>query len=310
MYQIEPDSGLHGACEWLLRKWDIALPELPQGEPNLTLTSTQRVERRWYTNTQGQTMVVVPAGTRCQMGSPRTEKGRAPQERETTIVTIPRTFAISTKLVTVADFKKYKPNHKPVYNYSPEESCPRGGVTWFDCAGYCNWLSKKEGIPEDECCYEQVTGISAILKASHLKLKGYRLATAIEFEAIVRAGTSTSYSFGENDRLLTEYGWYINNGRDRSWQPGQKKPNEWGGVDAHGNLDCWCDALLDQNAIAGKRQIKINSTVSVGGGSFSGQTGHLRSANHRASTPTPSQYSTIGFRLARTLPAAPTPSLP
>ena len=38
-------------------------------------------------------------------------------------------------------------------NYSPEPTCPMNSVSWYDATAYCNWLSKKDGIPEDEWCY-------------------------------------------------------------------------------------------------------------------------------------------------------------
>ena len=37
--------------------------------------------------------------------------------------------------------------------YSPEPSCPIISVSWYQAAAYCNWLSKKEGLPENQWCY-------------------------------------------------------------------------------------------------------------------------------------------------------------
>jgi formylglycine-generating enzyme required for sulfatase activity len=27
------------------------------------------------------------------------------------------------------------------------------GVTWYEAAEYCNWLSREEGLAEDQWCY-------------------------------------------------------------------------------------------------------------------------------------------------------------
>lgn len=40
-YKTDPDRGIHGATEWLLRRWDVNLPELSQGEP----LSPQQMQR-------------------------------------------------------------------------------------------------------------------------------------------------------------------------------------------------------------------------------------------------------------------------
>ncbi len=90
LYRIDPDPGVHGATEWLLRQWrnedqikaiDKELGKLPP--PTLSVdqgeASSKGNNRRWYINSQGQTMVIVPAPAELQMGEGKTEY----RERET-----------------------------------------------------------------------------------------------------------------------------------------------------------------------------------------------------------------------------------
>ena len=48
------------------------------------------------------------------------------------------TFAVAMKLVTVAEFKKFRPDFPYVKNISPGEDTPMNNVSWYDAAGYCN----------------------------------------------------------------------------------------------------------------------------------------------------------------------------
>ena len=87
LYRNDPDPGIHGAAEWLLRQWrnenqiqgiDKELGKLPlptlradQGE-----ASSKGNNRRWYINSQGQTMVVVRGPVEFEMG-----EGKQPASR-------------------------------------------------------------------------------------------------------------------------------------------------------------------------------------------------------------------------------------
>ena len=81
------------------------------------------------------------------------------------------------------------------------------GIDWFRRRRYCNWLSKEEGVPEKQWCYE-INGNEIKLKAGYLSLSGYRLPSEEEMEYVTRAGASTARYYGETEDLLPKYAWY------------------------------------------------------------------------------------------------------
>jgi formylglycine-generating enzyme required for sulfatase activity len=218
IYGKEADPGLHAAVEWLLRHWkqEAWLKQMNEEwaknekERNQRIETIQQLVKRdkakarpqWYVNSQGQTMVVIPGPVEFLMGSPPTEAGRLPQEKQHQR-RIGRTFALAAKPVTVRDFRQFvKENELEAWfevdgqtpllwmkRHSPDEDCPMILVDWYRAAAYCNWLSQQDGIPEDQWCFE-----TNARKLSQEKMSVYG-SLLLPQHPLTRAANTSHFSF-------------------------------------------------------------------------------------------------------------------
>jgi formylglycine-generating enzyme required for sulfatase activity len=96
----------------------------------------------------------------------------------------------------------------------------------------------------DDCPVEQVSWDEARDFARRLSLKtgkGYRLPSEAEWEYAARAGSTTMWSFGDNENQLGDYGWFSSNSLSASRRVAEKKPNAFGVFDMHGNVLEWVE---------------------------------------------------------------------
>ena len=70
----------------------------------------------------------------------------------------------------------------------------------------------------------------------YLKRTGYRLPTEAELEYAGRAGAVTSRYFGDDDKMLPRYAWFIKNSDGQTHPGGMLLPNEFGLFDVLGNV--------------------------------------------------------------------------
>jgi formylglycine-generating enzyme required for sulfatase activity len=175
-------------------------------------------------------------------------------------------------------------------------------------AAYCNWQSKKEGLPKEDWCYlpngRERYDKGMKIPANVGRRQGYRLPTEAEWECACRAGTQTSRYYGNTLILLDRYAWYLKNSGDpfRVQPCGRALPNDLGLFDMLGNAYEWCQDR--QGGEPGGAELSIDEIIDEGhrplrGGAFNFNPAGVRSAYRYWNAPTV-RLRYYGLRLART----------
>ncbi len=244
MHRDDPDPGVHVTAGWVLARWGQheapagAIHSLPNVPPSVGAG-------RWYTNSQGQTMILIPPG--------EFQRGEGGGRR--TRYEVDHRFALAAREVTIAEFRSFRSSFHNSRVFALTEDCPVHDVSWYEAAAYCNWLSQQEGIPKDQWCYvpNESGKFAAGMKIvpDFVKREGYRLPTTTEWEYACRAGSVTRWSIGEAQDLLGKYAWCVVNSSSRLHPVGSLRPNDFGLFDMHGNAWEWCQESAGSAAALG-----------------------------------------------------------
>jgi len=196
-----------------------------------------------FENELGMRFVLIPPGT-FAMGSPKGEEGRWRYETRHG-VTISRPFYMSVHEVTNGQFRRFRPRHRTSWNGMEgldQDDQPVGIWREEDAPAFAMWLSQRDDA------------------------RTYALPTEAQWEYACRAGTTSRFWSGNEERDLARVGWYFRNSGIRrlpwttkwnginvhgEWQcrshpVGELPPNPWGLHDMHGNVWEQCRDVLTE----------------------------------------------------------------
>ena len=159
-------------------------------------------------------MIWIEPGT-FTMGSPDSDDRAKSHEKPQHEVTITEGFYLGKYEVTQAQWASVMGG--PAAN----PNMPKANISWNDVQEFIAVLNTVQD--------------SAV----------YRMPTEAEWEYACRAGTTTRFSFGDDESYLGDYAWYGGNSGNVAHEVGGKLPNPWGLYDMHGNVFEWVQDRLD-----------------------------------------------------------------
>ncbi len=233
------------------------------------------------------------------MGSPEGESGYRDHRDETQHRVRVSAFEVCKTEVSLAQYElvmKTKPNN---CDHGCDAQHPVQTVSWFDAVKFLNKLTELEnqsieGVKLTQC-YDETTG-----KWTRA-CTGYRLPTEAEWEYAARAGTTTAWSFGSQEKDICNY----SNVRTDACKDGYEKlapvdtltlkPNAWGLHAMHGNVWEW---VFDAYASTYDAQVANPDARVIRGGAFNNGSEYSRSALRLRLQPVYGGWS-LGFRCAR-----------
>ncbi|HEX5717708.1 MAG TPA: SUMF1/EgtB/PvdO family nonheme iron enzyme, partial [Thermoanaerobaculia bacterium] len=174
-----------------------------------------------------------------------------------------REFWIGKTEITNEQYRRFRSDHQG----EADARLPANGVSWADAKAACDHF-------------------------------GGRLPTEAQWEYAARAGSQTAWSFGDDEKRLSEYAWYGEKLGSTPHLVAMKKPNAWGLHDMHGNVWEW---VVDwYGAYPSEAQTDPSGPTTgtlrvLRGGSFILTSWDLRSANRNRGVPG-NRSRSIGFR--------------
>ncbi|MBL8725392.1 MAG: formylglycine-generating enzyme family protein [Planctomycetes bacterium] len=258
--------------------------------PGAVPAANLRVPDTRITTTIGLVMLPVLAQT-FTMGSPASDRDRdnpEPQHR----VTLTKNFWLAETEVTQRQWREVM-GTQPWQGQSGTllgDDVAATFVHWQDAVEFCTKLTERERA-------------AGRLPVGH----AYRLPTEAEWELAARAGSTTSYCFGDDVAQLRDYAVYAGHRQgEHAHAVKSRRANALGFYDLHGNVWEWCADLVAAGTGAKSDACfdgavdplgKSGSQRATRGGGWFYSADHCRSA-HRSGSEPGLRYGHLGFRPA------------
>lgn len=220
--------------------------------------------------------VWVPAGS-FEMGQTADTFSDQPEALPVHTVTISRGFWMSAHEVTQIEWERYMSYNPALFSTDSGEK-PIEQVTWFEAQDYIDQLNElDEGV--------------------------FRLPSEAEWEYACRAGSATTYSFGDDPDDLSMYAWSWDSARFETQPVSLLLPNAWGLYDMHGNVREWCQDRYraDYYTVSPATDPRGSDAgifrVTRGGSWY--DLAHSHASSYRTFGLATAQASHVGFRIVR-----------
>ena len=251
------------------------------------------------------------------MGAPRRQPGRRANEVERT-VSLDRPFYLGTREISNAEYRSWKSSHSSSALQGQtldRDRQPVAGLSWEDAALYCNWLSRREGLP---LFYRMGNGV---VNGFNWDAHGYRLPTEAEWAWAARVNTDGSsqilpwvnalypptdvvdnYADRSASRLIPFTIASYNDLTPTSAVVGSFKPNGKGLYNMSGNVSEWVNDYYDVRPNRGEPSADPTGPITgvahvIRGASWAlGSRTELRLSYREAGT---DKRLDVGFRIAR-----------
>lgn len=265
----------------------VPMPLKPQPSPGSIAVKT------WVEPATAMEFMWIPKGC-YQMGSHESEAGRDSDERRHEVCV--EGYWLSKYEVTNSQYRMFRPSHdsgEHVGHALNNGRQPVVRISWQEAMKFAVWLSNKTG-------------------------KKFRLPTEAEWEYAARAGTQTTYYWGD-DRgsacrnanvadqaakvAFRDWIWAIDCSDSYivSAPVGSFQPNAYGLYDILGNVREWTASRYEADYGGEELRADLESRDArvVRGGSWDNGLESVRVADRDRATPD-NRYYTLGFRLAKT----------